>query len=219
MRAFDVGQRIVRPSNKKHSQHKRFLQLERRRARRLVVRRSLAATAFGLLSALILLPQLVAGQQVGAQQTYHAQADVQNLRTAALVHTQQLPLQQSDPKVAALTQYLVDKGSPLAKYAGELARMPNWKTLVGIAAAESSLCKKTARNNCWGIGPNNTPLTYDDISQSLYYANYLLNKYSKLGMNPAKPETIVRTYVGYDHATWVSNVESVFAELAERGLQ
>src|SRR5205823_6242644 len=119
----------------------------------------------------------VVAQQNDVAAMYQAQSDVQSLRTLAAAHPNPLPLQDNDPKLAALKQYLVDKKSPLAKYAGEISRMPNWKTLLGIAQAESNLCKKTSKNNCWGIGPNNTPLTYNDISESLYYANFLLNKY------------------------------------------
>jgi hypothetical protein len=110
---------------------------------------------------------------------------------------------------------LAEKNSPLVNYAGEIARMENWKLILGIAQAESNLCKKTDKNNCWGIGPGG-PWTYNDISESLHYVNYLIDKYDGLGMS--RPETMVHTYVGYYNPNWITAVNDVFYELQARGL-
>jgi hypothetical protein len=120
-----------------------------------------------------------------------------------------------DPKTDSIVEYLADKKSPLVDYAGIIARSPNYKLLIGIAQAETNLCKKTLSNNCWGIGPG-SPFYYDDIKFSLYYADYLIEKYESLGMDT--PEKMVRTYVGYHNPTWIEAINNVFYDLEVRGL-
>ena len=154
-------------------------------------------------------------QATAFSQTAEQQAEQEKVRVHAMNRFNQLPVQNVDPKTDAVEAYLVEKKSPLKDYAGLIARSPNYKLLLGIAQAETNLCKKTTTNNCWGIGPGK-PFYYDDIKYSLYYADYLIEKYESLGMD--SPEKMVKTYVGYHNPGWVEAVRDVFYDLEVRGL-
>jgi hypothetical protein len=185
-----------------------------------VIARLRAAVAFFILGSFLIVQQLLISHYEDAGVFYQQQVEAETLQLRTLGRqSTTLPVAKADHKLEALVAYLREKKSPLAKYAGELSRLPNWKVLIAIAQAESGLCKKTARNNCWGIGPNNTPWSFRDISESLYYANYLLSKYDDNGLDSSSPESIVRTYVGYDHPGWVSNVKDTLLELKIRGIE
>lgn len=53
------------------------------------------------------------------------------------------------PKVKA---YLESKGSPLAPYANEIVKQPQWQRALAISYVESNFGKRCADNNCSGIG-------------------------------------------------------------------
>lgn len=53
------------------------------------------------------------------------------------------------PKVKA---YLESKGSPLAEYAEEIVKQPQWQRALAISYVESNFGKRCADNNCSGIG-------------------------------------------------------------------
>ena len=53
------------------------------------------------------------------------------------------------PKVKA---YLESKGSPLAVYADEIVKQPQWQRALAISYVESNYGKRCADNNCSGIG-------------------------------------------------------------------
>ena len=53
------------------------------------------------------------------------------------------------PKVKA---YLEAKGSPLAQYADEIVKQPQWQRALAISYVESNFGKRCADNNCSGIG-------------------------------------------------------------------
>jgi hypothetical protein len=53
------------------------------------------------------------------------------------------------PKVKA---YLESKGSPLAVYADEIVKQPQWQRALAISYVESNFGKRCADNNCSGIG-------------------------------------------------------------------
>lgn len=53
------------------------------------------------------------------------------------------------PKVKA---YLESKGSPLAQYADEIVKQPQWQRALAISYVESNFGKRCADNNCSGIG-------------------------------------------------------------------
>jgi hypothetical protein len=53
------------------------------------------------------------------------------------------------PKVQA---FLESKGSPLAPYASEIVKQPQWQRALAISYVESNYGKRCADNNCSGIG-------------------------------------------------------------------
>jgi hypothetical protein len=53
------------------------------------------------------------------------------------------------PKVKS---YLESKGSPLAVYADEIVKQPQWQRALAISYVESNFGKRCADNNCSGIG-------------------------------------------------------------------
>ncbi len=216
MRFFDLKKRIITAAHPRHSLHGRYLELKAVLGRRRTVRRARWSAVFALTIVAIIGLSAFGVHAEYLTWTYRNQSEIQNLRLAQLNRYRPLPIEQSDPKFHLLVEYLEEKNSPLAAYAGELARMPNWKLLVGIAQAESNMCKRTNRNNCWGIGPG-SPWTFEDITQSMYYADSLLSKYRTLGMD--RPENMVRTYVGWHNPNWVLAIHNVLSELSERGLQ
>ncbi|MCL5435850.1 MAG: hypothetical protein M1275_02115 [Patescibacteria group bacterium] len=213
---LDLKKVAVPPSSPKHSRHGRYLDFQKAKATRRFWWRMSWSAVFLIAASLFTTQSMLASDQQALTQNYESTSVVQGIRLNNLARYNALPVEQPNEKVQILAEYLKEKNSPLAAYAGELARLPNWKLLVGIANAESNLCKKTDRNNCWGIGPGG-PWTFGEITESLYYANYLLSKFGKLGMD--KPESLVRTYVGWHNPNWVNAIRDVFYELQERGLQ
>lgn len=56
-----------------------------------------------------------------------------------------------DKKVAAVRNYLQSKNSPLADYTEIILAQDDWKTILAISNAESTLGQRCYRNNCSGI--------------------------------------------------------------------
>ncbi|MBI4054265.1 MAG: hypothetical protein HY397_02965 [Candidatus Doudnabacteria bacterium] len=216
MAYLDLKKVPLPPANRRHSQHQEYLGFVARQIERLLWIRKTWFMAFVALAGGLSFFALYDIDEHYLRWTYREHSTVQEIRVRTLSRFASLPVQKGDPKEQILAQYLAEKQSPLTDYAGLISRMPHWKLLVAIAQAESNLCKKTQRNNCWGIGPG-TPLTYEDIAQGLYHASYLLSKFDQMGMK--KPETLVHTYVGYYNPSWIRAVNDVFYELQERGLQ
>ncbi len=59
---------------------------------------------------------------------------------------------ESDPLVSRLKQYLEDHNSPLAPYADEMVKQPQWQRALAISWVESNFCIHNLDNNCSGIG-------------------------------------------------------------------
>ena len=215
MANFDIVKKKISIRDKRHAQHKVFLRRMRQKAHRLHIWRkswSLVLTASFVMFAGVSMwqHQATAFEHAGIQQS-----ESQKIRAEAIARFNNLPVEGVDPKMGTLVEYLSEKKSPLVDYAGIIARSPNYRLLIGIAQAETNLCKKTTTNNCWGIGPG-SPFYYDDIKFSLYYADYLIEKYDALGMDT--PEKMVQTYVGYHNPTWIEAIHDVFYELEIKGL-
>ncbi len=58
----------------------------------------------------------------------------------------------ADPLVGKVKAYLQSKGSPLAIYADEIVKQPQWQRALAISYVESNFGKRCANNNCSGIG-------------------------------------------------------------------
>ncbi len=61
-------------------------------------------------------------------------------------------LVQNDILVQKVKAYLESKGSPLAIYADEIVKQPQWQRALAISYVESNFGKRCANNNCSGIG-------------------------------------------------------------------
>lgn len=207
----------ISPSDPRHSQHGRFLNLQKINSHKKFLSRLRRSGVLLVVISIFIIYWSVSLNAEGKAQVYEQESAFGQLHAQNQTRqVAQLPVAAEDPKLDALIRYLSDKKSPLVSYAGQISRMPNYKLLLGIAHAESNMCKHTDRNNCWGIGPG-SPFYYDDISESLYYANYLIDRYRQLGMK--NPETMVSTYVGHYSQNWVAAVKDVMFDLQERGLQ
>ena len=58
----------------------------------------------------------------------------------------------NDPLTIRLKQYLQDHNSPLAPYASEMVKQPQWQRALAISWVESNFCIHNVDNNCSGIG-------------------------------------------------------------------
>lgn len=61
-------------------------------------------------------------------------------------------LVQNDLLVQKVQNYLSEKGSPLAVYADEIVKLPQWQRALAISYVESNFGKYCSDNNCSGIG-------------------------------------------------------------------
>ncbi|PIR97550.1 MAG: hypothetical protein COT91_00790 [Candidatus Doudnabacteria bacterium CG10_big_fil_rev_8_21_14_0_10_41_10] len=215
MGVFDIKKRKISISQPEHSKHKLYLQRISNRVTRLFWWRKSWSLVLTIIFVSFFGISFWHVSQANLSWNYEQQSEFQKIRAYTLARYSQLPVKQVDPKTEEIRTFLAERKSPLVEYAGEIARMDNWKLILGIAQAESNLCKKTDKNNCWGIGPGK-PFVYDDIKSSLYHADYLIEKYGEQGMT--QPETMVRTYVGYHNPTWIEAIQDVFYDLEVRGL-
>ncbi len=115
--------------------------------------------------------------------------------------------------------YLAEQRSPLADYAGTLITLRNWKKIVALANAESTLCRNypTGKANCWGVGGANLWDMGDDLGQGIVSMNHFLNQYPR-------GSTTKYSQMGFDRMNglykqpaaehWLYNAESVYDELS-----
>jgi hypothetical protein len=77
----------------------------------------------------------------------------------------------------ALKSYLEQKRSPLAPYSATLLQQNNWKKIVALSNAESSLCKKyiEATANCWGVGGSDLWDMGENLGEGVVEMNKFLN--------------------------------------------
>jgi hypothetical protein len=88
---------------------------------------------------------------------------VENLQDAEDAKLQEQQTEIINQKVSLVRNYLESKGSPLANYTEILIAQPNWKTIIAVSNAESTLGKHCYVNNCSGIfGPNGLK-TYETV--------------------------------------------------------
>lgn len=58
----------------------------------------------------------------------------------------------NNPLATSLQKYLEDHNSPLAPYAPEMIKQPQWQRALSISWVESNFCIHNVNNNCSGIG-------------------------------------------------------------------
>jgi hypothetical protein len=118
----------------------------------------------------------------------------------------------------ALKDYLRANRSPLADYAHILIQQNNWKKIIALANAESTMCRfypaQTA--NCWGVGGSNLWDMGNNLGEGISAMNHFLNtapyrssiKYSQ--MNFEQMNGLYKQPPG-DH--WVYNNLKVYNQL------
>lgn len=134
---------------------------------------------------------------------------------------------QSQARLAILRQerltlklqiYLKEQGSPLADYASVLVSLRNWKKIVALANAESSMCEKfpVSTNNCWGVGGTSLWTMGNNLGEGIVAMNHFLNAYPKHSLVKYSLMTFEQMNGLYkqppaDH--WVNNNQVVYDDL------
>ncbi|OGE82436.1 MAG: hypothetical protein A3B10_03140 [Candidatus Doudnabacteria bacterium RIFCSPLOWO2_01_FULL_44_21] len=134
----------------------------------------------------------------------------------------QLQMQQQAQKQVLLAEkiqnYLESYNSPLADYAAALITMRNWKTIISLANAESSMCRKypISTANCWGVGGSNLWDMGDNLAQGIISMNHFLNKYPKgpVKYSQMSFEQMNGFYKQPARDHWVYNNQKIYDELA-----
>jgi hypothetical protein len=119
---------------------------------------------------------------------------------------------------AALKKYLEEKRSPLAPYAATILQQNNWKKILALSNAESTMCRRyiESLSNCWGVGGSDLWDMGDNLGEGVVTMNKFLNqapmrskiKYSQ--MNFEQMNGLYKQPPG-DH--WVYNNLEIYNEL------
>ena len=117
-----------------------------------------------------------------------------------------------------LKKYLVQKRSPLAEYSSTILQQNNWKKIIALSNAESTMCRRyiESLSNCWGVGGSDLWDMGDNLGEGVVEMNKFLNnsprqsrvKYSQ--MNFEQMNGLYKQPPG-DH--WVYNNLEVYNEL------
>lgn len=80
-------------------------------------------------------------------------------------------------------RYLQDRRSPLANSVSALMEQKNWKKIIALSNAESSMCLKypIATANCWGVGGSNLWNMGNNLSESVVEMNNFLESHPLRG--------------------------------------
>jgi hypothetical protein len=120
--------------------------------------------------------------------------------------------------IVKLRQYLEANKSPLAEHAGVLVSTKNWKKIIALANAESTMCRRypTSTANCWGVGGSNLWDFGSDLSDGVLGMNKFLNNYplrSTVKYTDMPFKQMNGLYKQPAAAHWLYNVQSVYDEL------
>ena len=118
----------------------------------------------------------------------------------------------------ALRTYLQEHRSPLAQYAPVLVTLRNWKKIVALSNAESTMCQRypQATSNCWGVGGSNLWEMGDNLGQGVIAMNRFLNLYprhSALKYHEMTFEQMNGLYKQPPAQHWVDNNQIVYDDL------
>jgi len=113
--------------------------------------------------------------------------------------------------------YLEAQGSPLAPYTSTLITLRNWKKIVALSNAESSMCRHypTAKANCWGVGGANLWDMGDNLGQGIVSMNHFLNAYPRgtVKYSQMSFERMNGLYKQPPADHWVNNNKTVYNAL------
>jgi len=131
-----------------------------------------------------------------------------------------LKLQRQLKMNGMLKEYLVSKRSPLAEYSATLLQQNNWKKIIALSNAESTMCRRYIEHlaNCWGVGGSKLWDMGDNLGEGVVAMNKFLNaapmrskvKYSQ--MNFEQMNGLYKQPPG-DH--WVYNNLAVYNDLTD----
>jgi len=117
-----------------------------------------------------------------------------------------------------VAEYLRVRRSPLADYAETLVSVRNWKKIIALSNAESTLCRRypTHLANCWGIGGADMWDMGDNLGQGVISMNHFLNNYPRRSAVKYAEMSFDRMNGLYkqppaDH--WVYNNQSVYEDM------
>jgi len=114
-------------------------------------------------------------------------------------------------------EYLRSKQSPMADYTDVLLSQPNWKKIVALSNAESSLCRRYPVNtsNCWGIGGEKLWVLGDNLGEGIVAANNFLATYPVKGKKyqDMSIEEMNGLYKQPYGAHWSVNIYTVLMDL------
>jgi hypothetical protein len=122
---------------------------------------------------------------------------------------------ESDPLVIKVRSFLESKSSPLAQYAEEIVKQPQWQRALAISFVESNFGKRCADNNCSGIGVRPGHPSWRKYPTKLHWFKdmaQLLEKpiYKEKYTTCAKMKGV---YVVPGSSKWVNGCEKVSNEL------
>ncbi len=117
----------------------------------------LRVVAAGLLIAIIsfIYPHVSSAQVTSEKNTSIIFELKPNVLKNTLYNSNQLTIDEviaQDELVQSVQNYLESKKSPLAPYASDIVREPNWEQALGITYVESNYCAKAANFNCGSVG-------------------------------------------------------------------
>lgn len=145
----------------------------------------------------------------------HAQADAQKrYREMELKKA----LEQKQRLAQELKKYLGSYNSPLAEAAPTLVNLKNWKKIVALAAAESSLCRKypVGTANCWGVGGSELWDFGSNLDDGVMAMNKFLEthpKRSKVKYSQMSFERMNGLYKQPAQEHWLTNNQAVYNDL------
>ena len=80
-----------------------------------------------------------------------------------------------------LKEYLNGYNSPLAEYTDGIIELKNWKKIIALSNAESSLCRRYPEStaNCWGVGGANLWDMGDNLGEGVKEMDHFLRHYPR----------------------------------------
>ena len=173
------------------------------------------------LAALILVPKTQPFIFDGSDMTWQDEMDqkgVDYTQQYFLARRQKDALQHAR-LVAAVQKYLVHEGSPLSDYAEVLVSLKNWKQIVALSNAESSMCRNYPVNiaNCWGVGGSSLMDFGDNLGEGIVAMNQFLNanpRRSNLKYAQMSFDQMNGLYKQPAREHWLYNNQAVYDELA-----
>jgi len=120
--------------------------------------------------------------------------------------------------IQKVQEYLAQRGSPLAPYTSTIVTLRNWKKILALSNAESSLCLHypPSTSNCWGVGGANLWDMGSNLGDGVISMNHFLNNYPR--RSPVKYaqmsfEKMNGLYKQPPAQHWVDNNYAVYDDL------